>query len=189
MKIVLLNAPPRAGKNTSASLLQAAFPNCGVIGFSHHLKRMVHGIYMGHRGWLLDPDHYDAVKEIPNPNFDGLTPRQAYVHYSENVIKPLHGDEWFGEKFCQTVNDTKYDMIAVPDSGFRKEAERAVREFGADNMLLIHLYKAGCSYAGDSRGYINLDDLGVPRFEIDNAHGARWWLEDQLKSIVDQWLK
>lgn len=168
-------------------MIRVFSPQSPIIGFSHHLKIMTHVIYMGAAGLSLDPDHYDAVKGEPNDDFDGLTPRQAYIHYSENVIKPLHGKEWFGEKFIQAAKNSGSYLIVVPDSGFREEAERCVREVGSNNVLLIRIHKDGCTYDGDSRSYISLGDLGVREHDVLNVHGKPQWLGNTLFDIVHPW--
>jgi hypothetical protein len=170
-RVILLNGPPRVGKNTSAELLRAATPASTVIGFSHHLKRMVHGIYLGAAGWAMDPDAFDAVKSEPQDMLNGKSWRWAYIHYSEQVIKPLHGKEWFGEMFVRAMHASGAQAVIVPDSGFREEAERTVREVGHENVLLIRLHRDGVTFAGDSRSYISLADFGVREIDIENIEG------------------
>ena len=181
MKIILLNGPPRVGKNTAANMLAKQFHGCAVIGFSHHLKRMVHGIYYGNKGWYMDPDEFDGCKSEPQAILDGMSWRQAYIHYSENVIKPLHGKEWFGEQFMRAARAADADLVVVPDSGFPQEAERVVREVGAHNVRLVRLYKDGCTFAGDSRAYISLKHLGVTESEVQNVHGQPEVMRDQIR--------
>lgn len=188
MKVILINGPPRVGKNTAANMISEVVPNCQVIGFSHHLKRMVHGIYLGRAGWDLDPDAFDNCKDTPQTMLAGMSWRKAYIFYSENVIKPLHGKEWFGEQFCRTANLSCADLVVVPDSGFVQEAERTVREFGAANVRLVRLYKDGCTFVGDSRDYIGLKHLGVTEHEIINVHGQPQIMRDQMERLVEVWL-
>jgi len=93
---VLLNGPPRSGKSSIADAIlnaRSLDASVAVIGMSFHLKRFVHSIYLGAEGFRLDPDHFDAVKGEPQDILDGMSWRQAYIHYSERVIKPLHGKE------------------------------------------------------------------------------------------------
>jgi hypothetical protein len=167
-KLILLNGPPRSGKNTLASILQAGLTQpAEIIGISHHLKRMVHAIYLGAGGWDLDPDAFDAVKDVPQAILDGKSWRQMYIHYSENVIKPLHGKEWFGKQFMQAAR--KHPLVLVPDSGFPQEAEYAIREIGPENVLLLRLYRDGYTFAGDSRNYISLKQHGVVEHDLTNT--------------------
>ncbi len=163
-RITLLNGPPRCGKTTIARAVGG-----DVIGFSYHLKRMVHGIYLGRDGWDLDPDAFDAVKGDPQAHLSGMSWRQAYIHYSEQVIKPLHGEGWFGEMFVRAAQQSPHDHILVPDSGFRGEAVRVVEAFGPENVTLIRIARPGASFDGDSRSYIDLSDLGVRCYDMANT--------------------
>ena len=167
--IVLLNGPPSAGKSTTAAYLQHVLGVADVIGFSYHLKRMVHGVYLGRRGWDLDPDHFNSVKELPQDILDGKSWRQMYIHYSENVIKPLHGKRWFGDMFVKAARASALPAVAVPDSGFVSEAEPVVEAFGAPNVLLVRLHRTGYDYSKDSRTYINLDHMNVRTLDIKNV--------------------
>jgi len=189
VKIVLINGPKRSGKSTFAKLLYLHV-RCedDIIGFSYHLKRFVHGIYLGQKGFKLDPDVFDATKEDPQELLGGRSWRQMYIHYSENVIKPLHGKEWFGEQFIRSAVETGADAIYVPDSGSREEAEAVVRHFGAKNVLLIRIHRDGCVYdSTDSRGYIHLADLGVAECDIQNSDSDMTVLREKT-SIVQNWI-
>ncbi len=166
-------------------MLAEVLPSCAIIGFSHRLKRMTHGIYLGRTGWDMDPDAFDGCKSEPQAMLSGKSWRQIYIHYSEQVIKPLHGAEWFGEQFVQAARGSGADTVIVPDSGFVPEAERAVREFGAANVRLVRLYKQGCTFAGDSRDYISLKHLGVAENEITNVHGQPQIMRDQMERLAE----
>ncbi len=196
--IILLNGPKRVGKDTAATMLRmAATDEPAIIGFSHHLKRMVHGIYLGYAGFMLDPNYFDAVKDdpqeflagIPNgPTWYGDTWRGAYIHYSENVIKPIHGKEWFGKMFVKAAHEAFRRTVIVPDSGFREEAERVIREFGADHVTLIRLHREGIDFTGDSRSYIDLSDLGVVCCDVENVTGNGHVMSAGLLRICGNWL-
>ena len=62
--------------------------------------------------------------------------------------------------------------MVVSDSGFDYEAEPVVRHFGAEHTFLVRLYRSGCDFKGDSRGYISLSHLGVREIEYQNQSGV-----------------
>ena len=186
MRVLLLNAPPRSGKNTAADIVQRISDNADVLGFSWHLKRMVHGAYLGRRGWDMHPDHFDDCKSLAQHMLAGRSWRQEYIRFSEQVMKPLHGDEWFGDRFMEAAHETGAELIAVPDSGFRREAERVVREVGAQNVRLARLRRDGCTFAGDSRSYIDLSDLGVWCYDVEN-NGSLADLEAEMRDVMRGW--
>lgn len=186
MKVILLNGPPRSGKSTIALELQKFFgeDRCGIIGFSHHLKKMVHKIY-----GLPDStpvEAFDSVKDTSSPIFLGMSPRQAYIMWSEKAAKVFHGNTFFGRMFMRAAEADGRKLIIVSDSGFREEAEVVVERLGAENVYLVHLQRRGTTFDNDSRSYINLDHLSVFRWTAWNPEshirmardeiltGARW---------------
>jgi hypothetical protein len=177
-----VNGPKRSGKTTLCDGLTNLFHRKHMsavkIGFSFHLKRFVHSIYLGERGWHLDPDVFDATKELPQDFLDGHTWRELYIHYSEHVIKPLHGKEWFGKQFMRSARESKADFVFVPDSGFVEEAENVVRDIGAENVFLIRLRRRNkdgswMGFGDDSRTYVDLSHVGVPMFSVVTLENER----------------
>jgi hypothetical protein len=187
---VLLNGPRRSGKSSIAYAIADSLEidnSISVIGMSYHLKRFVHSIYLGAKGFQMDPDHFDATKEHPQEILGGMSWRQAYIHYSENVIKPLHGKEWFGRMLIQAADYDCTGLIVVPDSGFREEAEEIVRSVGDENVLLVRLHRPGHGFEGDSRGYVDLSDLGVESHDIWATEGGLDYAARKVVGIVKTW--
>jgi hypothetical protein len=165
MRIVLLNGPPRAGKDTAANAICAAYPQGLKLGFSHHLKRATHAAY----GLPQDPiDAFEAVKDQHRDEFFGLTPRQAYIAHSEDYMKPLHGKKVFGRLWLRSALASGAPLVVVPDSGFVDEALVGIHEVGEANALLIrvHAEGRGKTFAGDSRSHISLP--GVTTVDLHN---------------------
>lgn len=91
-------------------------------------------------------------------------------------MKPLHGVEVFGKVLANYIRASHSDLFFVSDSGFRPEAEVLVREFGAQNVMLIRIHREGFDFTlpggkKDSRDYVNLDDLGVESHDLENVNG------------------
>jgi len=172
-KIFLVNGPPRAGKDTA----QEAYPDSIRVKFAQAVKEGAHAAFG------LDPKEYpmdvfEAVKDDPNVLFFGRTPREAYISYSEDFMKPFTDDQQvFGKLLARKIetvldewdkNDLPNLPFVVTDSGFRPEAETLVETFGAENIILIRVHRDGTSFDGDSRSYIALDDLGVKEYDVPN---------------------
>lgn len=156
--IIFLNGPPRSGKDTLAKHIVDTAPGFKQVSFAAVLKRKTHALYG------LDPslphDAFEATKDMPNEAFLGLSPRQAYINVSEQLMKPTHGQDIFGQFMLK-------DMMAelgtvkgyvISDSGFESEALPLLRTFGANRCMLIRIVarKRGCSFKNDSRSYIEL---------------------------------
>jgi hypothetical protein len=113
------------------------------------------------------------VKKRPFPFYEGgsRTFRDAMISFSEEWMKPQFGEEVFGRlalKRC-TEQSIFYDRFVFDDSGFRPEAEFIVASEGAPACRLIRLDRPGCSFVGDSRGYIELPNVHTTHLLNDST--------------------
>ena len=173
-KIILLNGPPRSGKDFAGDLLRDETEDGAIVKFAQILKERTHAFYD-----LCNPltgkpyahDRYEDCKDEPNDDFEGLTPREAYIAISEQYVKPVHGEKQFGIWLADEMrcyDDAHFSPLIVTDSGFRPEAEVLVEEFGAENIVLARIHREGCTFEGDARSYIDLADLGVRCVDVPN---------------------
>lgn len=188
-KIILVNGPPRAGKDTAQEAVQDSV-RCK---FAQAVKEGTHAAFG------LDPkqypmDYFEAVKDEPNVLFFGKTPREAYISYSEMFMKPFTGDKQvFGKllvRWIETIveewdkNNLPTLPFIVTDSGFRPEAVALVEAFGAENIKLIRVFREGCNFDNDSRSYIHLADLGVEEEDVVNDDIGDY--KHEIKLIVEE---
>lgn len=160
--VVLFNAPPRAGKSQSVLFLQNHLNNQGIktkhYAFSDPLKSATHYLY----GLFNIPnDHFEHVKDKPCEEFGGLTPRNAYIMLSEQMVKPVAGKDFFGKigaKFCEKY--IKDEIIVISDLGFTEEMQEVINLIG-NKIILIRIHKKGVDFSNDSRQYIH-----VPKHSI-----------------------
>lgn len=186
-KIILLNGPPRCGKDTGAELIRQSMPSqCLVKKFATPLKiglasfaRMVGASPKE----LLD----DAVKDTPLPSMFGATPRNFQIAMSENFYKPLFGPSIFGQLFIRDTEEMqgRVPYIVVSDSGFRVEAVPVVMHFNPKNVLLIRIHREGCDFTKDSRSYLDLADLSVTEVDINNNEDLVTYSVSLLSAIED----
>ncbi len=147
--VFLFNGPPGSGKDHSARIVRAfcvtsGFTCSGNESASAEVKRATHMIY----GLPEDPDYFEGRKDVPQPELGGITPREAYIHQSERVIKPLYGKDYYGKKLIERLQSPAYaelDVILLPGIGFIEEAVEIVNYFGADNCFLIRIRRNFCS--------------------------------------------
>ena len=97
-RIIFLNGPPRSGKDYAGNFLKDEMPHAFVAKFAAILKERVHTIYglECELGLVRPHDFFEDYKDEPLDEFEGLTPRAAYIGFSERYIKPMHGDKQFG---------------------------------------------------------------------------------------------
>lgn len=202
MKVILFNAPPRAGKDIAVDYLYNHITlyyniityNLFDYALVEHIKlakTLKDGVHMllglGH----LKTDYYEAAKDTPSNAFMGATPRQAYINCAESFLKPMFGDDIFGNIFVnqlkklQALETHKNEIIVLcSDLGFESEAKPIIKYVGADNILLLKLMRNGCDYNNDSRRDISLK--GVTTIGYHN-NGTKDDLYHWLKTVTDEW--
>lgn len=176
MKVILINGPARSGKDSLAhafvryvggQLLKAE-----VMKFAQPLKEGAHRLFgFPH----AKHDAFEDVKDQPQTYLHGKTWRQVYIAVSELLFKPLFGADIYGRMLADEIQvlrtvdasdgEQPTDFYPISDSGFAAEAGAVVDRFGANNVLLVRLTRDGYTFAGDSRGYIELP--GVRTVEMN----------------------
>jgi hypothetical protein len=187
--VVFLNGPPGSGKDYAAeTLVEHAELLVSSYKFSAPIKDML--------GTLLEVSNgvIEKTKHLKNDLY-GVTTRQMLIDLSEKYMKPCYGKDIFG-RICATRmaeeiqnNDTykeeQPDIFVISDSGFDYEAKSVLQLFGNENALLIRLHRDGHSFKGDSRSYIELDD--VRTVDINNDGSTAFG--SKLIDVVKNWIK
>lgn len=179
--IILLNGPPRSGKDTIAREIERIGEDemRGVVHclkFAQPLKVAAHAALnlMSDGGDApLPADAFEDDKDRPLQAFFGLSPRQFYIQFSEVWMKPLFGHDIYGGLAARTVSRIdaiKTNRLCVfSDSGFASEARVLIEKFGPDRILLVRLHRPGTSFAGDSRSYLKIPELDHRTVDMDNV--------------------
>lgn len=116
----------------------------------------------------------EANKNVPQSRFGGMSPRQAMIWFSEDVMKPKFGQDIFGQLAAKNIerwggnNPGIFRVVVFSDSGFVQEAQVLRDQYKAENILLVSLRREGCTFSGDSRGYIDPKDLGCQSMILHN---------------------
>lgn len=167
MNIIFLNGPPGCGKDHAATVLGG-----WRMKMAKELKERTHAacLLFGVDGKPLPHDYFEAVKDVPRPEFGGSTPRQAYIAMSEGFIKVVFGESILGVWLADAISNMSHPAndFLITDSGFRGEAEEIVGRFGPGMCTLVRIHRSGYDFSSDSRGYIDLSDLGVRVIDVDN---------------------
>jgi hypothetical protein len=105
--VILFNGPPRSGKDTYANELLKYISNAQIFHLAGVLKNVTHNAY-----GLFDVgyDYFEENKDLPNDIFLGKTPRECYIHMSENYLKPLHGTDFFIKKAVDMIRNSTNDF-------------------------------------------------------------------------------
>lgn len=163
--VTILNGPPGSGKDTLADMLIEEAKAGGVKNV-HHLrfKDVLYQETAEHFdvpiGYLIEVASDTIQKEKPLSVLQGKTPREALIHVSENIIKPLHGDDYFGrktkEKMLSLVSGDEFEInyFVISDSGFYEELY-ALCGPHIDDLIFVKIHRDGHSFKGDSRKYLS----------------------------------
>lgn len=155
-KVIILNAPPLAGKDVAANLI-AKITGCSHLEF----KATLHNIAMAITG--LPRDKYFEIyndrekKETPQPEFLGMSPRDMLIWISEDVCKPEFGKGFFGYPAANSVDLEKGAVFS--DGGFPEEIVPLCDKVGSYNVYIVRFTREGATFEGDSRNYLQPEDL------------------------------
>lgn len=175
-KIVLLNGPPRSGKDTAGNFLQTRY-NFRLEKFAQPIRDAMCTLF-----GIEDKD-IEELKHISM--MGGHTLRQWMIGYSEDYLKKYGGSRVFGELLVRRIepymHSPRHAGVAITDSGFREEGEAVIDTYGAENVHLVQIHRPDCSFKGDSRSYIELS--GIEPTIIHND-GTIWDFKAKLMDVV-----
>ena len=179
-KIILLNGYPSTGKDYAAKYIYKTFPNVRIDKFARILKERTHALYgYPERKW----DYYEFCKDIPNEDFYGLTPRQAYINVSEIYYKQVHEKDIFGLLLYNDLQKNNYpwDILTISDSGFIEEVNIFIKNYKPENIILIRIHRDGYTGENDSRNYLDINSISSQ--DIFN-NGTEDFLDDIYNSVI-----
>ncbi len=109
--------------------------------------------------------------------------REALIHVSESVVKPVKGKDYYGKRLVEKIEDSSERFYFVSDSGFKEECTMVADK--GYNVIIAQLMRSGATFEGDSRSLLNKDDFkeysNIKFCQIDNNSS----LDDLYNSIVD----
>jgi len=155
---VVLNAPAGSGKDTVAEHFS-----------EHHHKEFKASLFdiaksvaqISDKRW--NELYSRELKEQPTDELFGRSPREHMIHTSEKLIKPVYGNDYFGKALCRSLED---GINIISDGGFKDEIQFLIDELGSENVLIIQIYRDGCSFDNDSRNYV--DDVSCDVIGLNN---------------------
>jgi hypothetical protein len=153
MKVVIFNGPPGSGKDTCCEIISKG-TQVRHYSLASILKKATHSLF----GINYLPENYfeGEIKEQESDLFGGLSPRQAYIKMSEEMVKPVLGADFFAETSIRMIEQDPLVKTAVcfSDCGFQNEFEVFVKKYGVKNVMLVHIEREGCDFSNDSRNYV-----------------------------------
>ena len=157
-KVIVFNSPACTGKDIAAAHL---VENLNKIGYDAHHKEVKENLFKATKACFgIKDETWDRLytrerKEQETPylvsNSKYISPRQAMINTSENVLKPLFGKDVFG---IMAVNSLEEGINIFSDGGFIEEVDCLREAVGDENFLLVHIIREGYTFDGDSRDYV-----------------------------------
>lgn len=151
-KVIILNGPAGCGKDT----LAMALVEMGFAKRTTSFKNPMFNIALA----ALGPDAYHefldgyddrARKEKPECFLNGLSRRQFMIAISEQFIKPVLGNDYFGKYLAENLPDGD-EVFVVSDGGFASEVVPIVA--AGHDVRIVRLHRDGYTFEGDSRGHL-----------------------------------
>ena len=189
-KIIILNAPPGAGKDTIGKIVleRSQNPVC-ITSFKQPMFNIALAVLGAKRyGDFIAAYNNRDEKEKPLDFLMGMSPRQFMIWISEDVVKPKFGRDFFGKRFAESASNSDCPVICT-DGGFADEVIALID--AGHEVHLCRLHRRGFGFDGDSRNYIRLN----PRYY--NVNGYRehdFYLTDNrptgtVDTIINMFLK
>lgn len=160
-KIIILNAPPSAGKDEIATGLCVNFDTV-----REEMKTPLFTIgaaMIGMTEMEFRVKYQDRWWKEQAASFIGITIRQLFINISEVMLKPMLGKAVFGKLAANRMREDylKDYGYVFSDGGFDYELQPLIDKFGADNIYICRLHREGCTFEGDSRSYFTDEQLEV----------------------------
>lgn len=193
-KAVLLNGPPRCGKDTIGEMLYGLIGGYadGSPADPHALLRKFAWPIMEHMWEQHGIDMRTVNKDLVHPKLYGRTPREVAIAYSEKFCKPLFGQGFFGKHAAESLLGVVNGGMAIfTDSGFASEAEVLVDALGQGNVLQVRIARPGCDFRIDSRSYWSSPRIGYIDF-VNAGHSLvdlRKSVEEELLPQILEWYR
>lgn len=199
MKILTLNAPMLSGKDEISKAMVAK----GAVHME--IKELLIDIAVRMAGItraLWDAMYTRDYKERPSPylliNGIQVSPRDWLIHISEKVMKPVFGEDVFGQALKVKIisrNLPDDAIVVLSDGGFPDEAMPNIELVGGENFFIARIHRYGedgkeFGWGTDSRSYLYNAKLPkthqVNESDFGNYHGKMSDCVEKIWSWVNE---
>jgi hypothetical protein len=160
--LFLFNGPPGSGKDAIANYMINEYRIDGEIcKFADNIRNTIFATFPH-----INADNYDSLKNLPiggifqNDKKD-ITLRQFIIKYAEEFMKPIFGKDIFAKITHQKIMELfdKKQCVFVTDLGKDEEIDFIYKNITNSDIeiVLVQVYRKGCSFINDSRTYIDKD--------------------------------
>lgn len=195
MKLILLNGPPRSGKDTLGQGLIEHLTKQGYYAFHEKFSAPLKTSFAGMMKRPMFKDfivgYWEDRKEHIVPGL-GVSFRKWQQDMSERFMKPCYGQDIFGRLLHQRLIDKgvfdtneKPAVAVITDCGFQVEVDYLLQHLTKADIIVFQIHRAGCTFEGDTRELVTNhkgETIGI----VNNGT-----IEEGLNlliSEVDRWL-
>lgn len=152
--LLVFNGPPGSGKDEACEYLAAK----GLIhkSFKEPLFKMTSTVFNVDHDWFMSGYNDRNVKEAYDEKLK-MSRREAMIYTSEGVIKPLHGKDFFGKAFADSM--LLCSDYCSSDGGFVEEITPVINKIGKNEIIIVNLFRNGRDFSSDSRKYLLTDNV------------------------------
>jgi hypothetical protein len=86
------------------------------------------------------------------------TAREVQISMFINYLRETHGEDALGKLAVLALRSSTMRYVIIDGVGREVEVHPLIKHFHASQCLLLRFYREDCSFDGDIRSYINLDN-------------------------------
>lgn len=189
-KIIALNGAPETGKDTVFSILNIhEEDNVFIVHmmFKDMLLRSINLPVLLTQSLEDSWKYHNVVDYEKYRDLDKSLSRKLLIDFSEKVIKPHLGQDFFARKTTKHIQDylsdipnkkdRKFYYFVITDMGFECEYQALKKEFG-DKLTSVAINREGKNFDNDSREYVSHHDV------IINNNGSLEELEKECLKLL-----
>jgi len=178
MKLILLNGPPRAGKDTAARFIVhelSLIPNPTVFEkFSLPIKHAFAGMMSAGVDDYGNVEGYEDAKDNPIPILGNASYRAWQIGFAEDFMRKSFGTNIFSKLLLGRLEEYQREeegvdwLAVISDCGFQAEVDFLIHEFPPSDIALFNIERPDTSFAGDSRETVLPSDPAIFHSVIAN---------------------
>ena len=183
MKIILINGPPRAGKDTAANVMMRNLRVSRHHKLSAPLKSSIATMFRFTSSEALD---IESNKDVPLEMFHGRTYRQAQIAQFEMLEKHF-GPKILGELAVKRMRDMAAGHVIISDAGRDDEIIPLKEQYGSKAIYYLFISRPGCTFNNDIRHKLRPEQFMPSHVaSIENIHDRDLY-ESQVLRVLKKW--
>jgi hypothetical protein len=182
--IILLNGPPRSGKDTAAEFIILMLGNSKVYHdkLSKPMKSSLTRIFNFNN---TEVKALEGYKDQSNgPEYGDLSWRGMQIEMFKH-LKETYGPEVLGRLFVRRNRDNAKRHTVISDCGLKTELMPIIESNTYGNIGLIHLDRPGCNFDNDIRE--DVDPKGIKLYERINNQYDMEMFQAQIRKVLRKW--